>query len=250
MSSNIIFTIVLLPLTVFFALVVFRIHAFKHLKAWTIIAFVFFVGGIFFVGVISKQEIAKNEDEISVLVRLLHSEIDNIESISVNNKKSEYIKQSDIVLNKIDSIALHIKEEEAYTDINIDKRIAQIRKIVKDSKYLVETLNDTINIMNMVIDKQYEVTDEEINIQKLPLSNERNFSFLLKIYDKNLRERAKAIYIINKTTPSIGKTYRYKNKQNHFVLPYFSPNTKLSYRIGILTYNDDRKTYTYYYVKV
>lgn len=249
MSSNIIFTIVLLPLTVFFALVVFRIHAFKHLKAWTIIAFVFFVGGIFFVGVISKQEIAKNEDEISVLVRLLHSEIDSIESISVNNKKSEYIKQSDIVLKKIDSIALRIKEE-AYTDINIDKRIAQIRKIVKDSKYLVETLNDTINIMNMVIDNQYEVTDEEMNIQKMPLSNERNFSFLLKIYDENLRGRAKAIYIISKATPSVGKTYQYKNKQNHFVLPYSSQNTKLSYRIGILTYNEGRKTYTYYYIKV
>lgn len=220
------------------------------MKAWTIIAFVFFVGGIFLVGVISKQEIAKNEDEISVLVRLLHSEIDNIESISVNNKKTEYIKQSDIVLHKIDSIALRIKEEEAYTDINIDKRIAQIRKIVKDSKSLVETLNDTINIMDMVIENQYEVTDEEMNIQKLPLSNERNFSFLLKIYDENLRGRAKAIYIISKATPSVGKTYQYKNKQNHFVLPYFSQNTKLSYRIGILTYNEDRKTYTYYYIKV
>lgn len=250
MNSNIIFTIVLLSLTIFFALVVFRIHAFKHLKVWTIIAFVFFVGGIFLVGVISKQEIAKNEDEISVLVRLLHSEIDNIESISVNNKKTEYIKQSDIVLHKIDSIALRIKEEEAYTDINIDKRIAQIRKIVKDSKSLVETLNDTINIMDMVIENQYEVTDEEMNIQKLPLSNERNFSFLLKIYDENLRGRAKAIYIISKATPSVGKTYQYKNKQNHFVLPYFSQNTKLSYRIGILTYNEDRKTYTYYYIKV
>ena len=250
MNSNIIFTIVLLSLTIFFALVVFRIHAFKHLKVWTIIAFVFFVGGIFLVGVISKQEIAKNEDEISVLVRLLHSEIDNIESISVNNKKTEYIEQSDIVLHKIDSIALRIKEEEAYTDINIDKRIAQIRKIVKDSKSLVETLNDTINIMDMVIENQYEVTDEEMNIQKLPLSNERNFSFLLKIYDENLRGRAKAIYIISKATPSVGKTYQYKNKQNHFVLPYFSQNTKLSYRIGILTYNEDRKTYTYYYIKV
>lgn len=250
MSSNIIFTIVLLSLTLFFALVVFRKHAFIHLKAWTIIAFVSFVGGIFLVGVISKQEIAKNEDEISALVRLLHSEIDSIESISVNNKKTEYIKQSDIVLHKIDSIALRIKEEEAYTDINIDKRIAQIRKIVKDSKSLVETLNDTINIMDMVIENQYEVTDEEMNIQKLPLSNERNFSFLLKIYDENLRGRAKAIYIISKATPSVGKTYQYKNKQNHFVLPYFSQNTKLSYRIGILTYNEDRKTYTYYYIKV
>ena len=194
MSSNIIFTMVLLLLTVFFALVVFRTHAFKHLKAWTIIAFAFLVGGIFLVGVISKQEITKNEDEISVLVRLLHSEIDKIESISASNQKSEYIKQSDIVLNKIDSIALHIKEEEAYTDINIDKRIAKIREIVNESKSLVETLNDTIYIRDLVIDNQYEVTDEEMNIQKLPLSNKSNFSFLLKIYDENLRERAKAIY--------------------------------------------------------
>lgn len=68
-------------------MVVFRIHAFKHLKAWTVIAFAFLVGGIFLVGVISKQEITKNEEEISVLVRLLHSEIDNIESISASNKK-------------------------------------------------------------------------------------------------------------------------------------------------------------------
>ena len=194
MSSNIIFTMVLLLLTVFFALVVFRTHAFKHLKAWTIIAFAFLVGGIFLVGVISKQEITKNEDEISVLVRLLHSEIDKIESISASNQKSEYIKQTDIVLNKIDSIALHIKEEEAYTDINIDKRIAKIREIVNESKSLVETLNDTIYIRDLVIDNQYEVTDEEMNIQKLPLSNKSNFSFLLKIYDENLRERAKAIY--------------------------------------------------------
>lgn len=250
MSSNIVFTIVLLPLTVFFALVVFRKHAFKHLKTWTIIAFAFLVGGIFLVEDISKQEIAKNEDEISVLVRLLHSEIDNIESISADNKKSEYIKQSDIVLNKIDSIALRIKEEEAYTAINIDKRIAQIRKIVKDSKSIVETLNDTIYIKDMVIDSQYEVTDEEMNILKLPLSNERNFSFLLKIYDENLRGRAKAIYIISKATPSVGKTYQFKNKQNHFVLPYFSHNIKLSYKIGVLTYNENRKTYTYYYIKV
>lgn len=250
MSSNIIFTLVLLSLTVFFALVVFRTHAFKHLKFWTIIAFAFLVGGIFLVGVISKQEIAKNEDEISVLVSLLHSEIDNIESFSAGNKKSEYIKQSDIVLNKIDSIALRIKEEEAYTSINMDKRIAQIRQIVKDSKSLVETLNDTIHIMDMVIDSQYEVTDEEMNIQELPLANERYFSFLLKIYDENLRDRAKAIYIISNATPSVGKTYQYKNKQNHFVLPYFSHNTKLSYRIGILTYNENRKTYTYYYKKV
>ena len=160
MSSNIIFTMVLLLLTVFFALVVFRTHAFKHLKAWTIIAFVFLVGGIFLVGVISKQEITKNEDEISVLVRLLHSEIDKIESISASNQKSEYIKQSDIVLNKIDSIALRIKEEEAYTDINIDMRIAKIREIVNESKSLVETLNDTIYIRDLVIDNQYEVTDE------------------------------------------------------------------------------------------
>lgn len=250
MSSNIIFTIVLLLLTVFFALVVFRTHAFKHLKAWTIIAFAFLVGGIFLVGVISKQEITKDEDEISVLVRLLHSEIDKIESISASNQKSEYIKQSDIVLNKIDSIALHIKEEEAYTDINIDKRIAKIREIVNESKSLVETLNDTIYIRDLVIDNQYEVTDEEMNIQKLPLSNKSNFSFLLKIYDENLRERAKAIYIISTTNPSVGKTYQYKNKQNHFVLPYFSQNTKLSYRIGILTYNENRKTYTYYYINV
>ena len=158
MISNIIFTMVLLPLTVFFALVVFRIHAFKHLKAWTVIAFAFLVGGIFLLGVISKQEITKKEDEISVLVRLLHSEIDNIESISASNKKTEYIKQSDIVLSKIDSIALRIKEEEAYTDINIDKRIAKIREIVNESKYLVETLNDTIYIRDLVIDNQYEVT--------------------------------------------------------------------------------------------
>ena len=249
MSSNIIFTMVLLPLIVFFALVVFRIHAFKHLKAWTIIAFAFLVGGVSLVGVISKQEILKNEDEISVLVRLLHSEIDNIESISAN-KKSEYIKQSDIVLDKIDSIASRIKVEEAYTDINIDKRIAQIRKIVKDSKYLVETLNDSIYIRDLVIYNQYEVTDEEMSIQKLPLSNKDNLSFLLKIYDENLRERAKAIYIISNITPSVGKTYQYKNKRNHFVLPYFSQNTKISYKIGILVYNENRKTYTYYYIKV
>ena len=102
----------------------------------------------------------------------------------------------------------------------------------------------------MVIDSQYEVTDEEMNILKLPLSNERNFSFLLKIYDENLRGRAKAIYIISKATPSVGKTYQFKNKQNHFVLPYFSHNTKLSYKIGVLTYNENRKTYTYYYIKV
>ena len=249
MSSNIIFTMVLLPLIVFFALVVFRIHAFKHLKAWTIIAFAFLVGGVSLVGVISKQEILKNEDEISVLVRLLHSEIDNIESISAN-KKSEYIKQSDIVLDKIDSIASHIKVEEAYTNINIDKRIAQIRKIVKDSKYLVETLNDSIYIRDLVIYNQYEVTDEEMDIQKLPLSNKDNLSFLLKIYDENLRKRAKAIYIISNITPSVGKTYQYKNKRNHFVLPYFSQNTKISYKIGILVYNENRKTYTYYYIKV
>lgn len=240
---------VLLPLIVFFALVVFRIHAFKHLKAWTIIAFAFLVGGVSLVGVISKQEILKNEDEISVLVRLLHSEIDNIESISAN-KKSEYIKQSDIVLDKIDSIASHIKVEEAYTNINIDKRIAQIRKIVKDSKYLVETLNDSIYIRDLVIYNQYEVTDEEMDIQKLPLSNKDNLSFLLKIYDENLRKRAKAIYIISNITPSVGKTYQYKNKRNHFVLPYFSQNTKISYKIGILVYNENRKTYTYYYIKV
>ena len=249
MSSNIIFTMVLLPLIVFFALVVFRIHAFKHLKAWTIIAFAFLVGGVSLVGVISKQEILKNEDEISVLVRLLHSEIDNIESISAN-KKSEYIKQSDIVLDKIDSIASRIRVEEAYTDINIDKRIAQIRKIVKDSKYLVETLNDSIYIRDLVIYNQYEVTDEEMSIQKLPLSNKDNLSFLLKIYDENLRERAKAIYIISNIIPSVGKTYQYKNKRNHFVLPYFSQNTKISYKIGILVYNENRKTYTYYYIKV
>lgn len=249
MSSNVIFTLVLLPLAAFFALVVFRTHAFKHLKVWTVIAFAFLVGGVFLVGVVSRQEIAKSEDEISVLVRLLHSEIDKIESISASNQKTEYIKQSDIVLNKIDSIALHIKEEEVYTDINIDKRIAQIRKIVKDSKSLVETLNDTIYIRDLIIDNQYEVTEEEMSIHKLPLSNEDNLSFLLKIYDENLRKRAKAIYIISNATPSVSQTYQYKNKQNHFVLPYFSQNTKLSYKIGILAYNEKRKTYTYYYIK-
>lgn len=250
MNSNVIFTMVLLPLTVFFALVVFRTRAIKHLKAWTMIAFAFLVGGVFLVGVISKQEIAKSEDEIFVLVRLLHSEIDNIESISASNQKSEYIKQSDIVLNKIDSIALRIKEEEAYTDINIDKRIAQIRKIVKDSKSLVETLNDTIDIKNLKIDTQHEVTDEEMGIQRLPLSNKRNLSFLLKIYDENLRRKAKAIYIISNATPTVGQTYQYKNRQNHFVLPCLSQNTILTYKIGILTYNEIRKTYTYYYIKI
>lgn len=250
MSSHVIFAIVLLALTVFFALVVFRTYAFKHLKAWTIIAFAFLVGGVFLVGVVSKQEIEKNENEISVLVRLLHSEIDKIESISAINQKSEYIKQSDNVLSKIDSIALRIKEEEAYTDINIDKRIAQIKKIVKDSKTLVETLNDTVYIGDLLIDNQYEVTGEEICIQKLPLSNENNLSFLLKIYDENLRKRAKAIYIMSSATPSVGQTYQFKNKQNHFVLPNFFQNEKLSYKIGILIYNENSKTYTYYYIKV
>lgn len=250
MSSNIIFTMVLLPLTVFFAFVVFRTHTIRHLKAWTIIAFAFFVGGIFLVGKVSKQEIAKSEDEISVLVRLLHSEIDSIESVSATNKKAEYIKQSEIVLNKIDSIALHIREKEAYTNINIDRRIEKVRKIVKDSKNLVESLNDTLYIKGLKIDKQLQVTDEEMCIQTLPLSNNKNLSFLFKIYDNNLREKAKAIYIISDATPPVAQTYLYKKKQNHFVLPYFTQSTKLSYKIGILAYNENSKTYTYYYIKV
>lgn len=250
MSSNVIFAIVVISLTVFFAFVVFKTYAIKHLKIWTIIAFTFLIGGVYLIGIASEHELAKNESKISTLVSLLHSEIDSIESVTAINKKAEYIKRSEIVLNKIDSIALHIKEEEAYTNINIDKRIAQIRKIVKDSKSLVETLNDTIYIRDLVIDNQYEVTYEEMGIQKLPLSNKANWSFLLRIYDENLRKRAKAIYIISNTTPSVCQTYQYKNKQNYFVLPNFSQNTKVSYKIGILAYNENRKTYTFYYIRV
>lgn len=197
---------------------------------------------------IADNEIHKSEREISVLCDLLHSEIDSIESISAIDKKLEYLSQSDRVLKQIDSIALSINEQKVFANIDLDSRLHKIRNIINHSKFLVESLNDTITIKNLNIYAQYEVTNEEMCIQKLSLSNESNLSFILKIYDPNLRKRAKAIYIVD--TKEQNKVYLYKDKQNHFVLPVTSQKDSYFYKIGILAYNDANKKYTYYYIKI
>ena len=150
-------------------------------------AFALFVGGIMTLRYIADNEIHKSEREISVLCDLLHSEIDSIESISAIDKKLEYLSQSDRVLKQIDSIALSINEQKVFANIDLDSRLHKIRNIINHSKFLVESLNDTITIKNLNIYAQYEVTNEEMCIQKLSLSNESNLSFILKIYDPNLR---------------------------------------------------------------
>ena len=180
-----------------------------------------------FVKFLAEGEIRKDEDEIFSLVSLLHSEIDSISSISAINKKYEYIKQTDQVLKQIDSIAIRIKEQDVYTDIDIDKRLNSIHNIINHTIILVETLNDTVSINNLVIEKSYMVTTEEMNIQELPLSNERNLSFMLRIYDDGLRDKAKAIFIVDKS--NVGIAYQYKKKQNHFVLPAPSQHIDNSY---------------------
>lgn len=248
MTTNLLFGFIVSALAIFFLLVVFRRKPIGHLKRWTIIAFVFLVGGLMLVTFLAEDEIRKDENEISSLVSLLHSEIDSISSISAVNKKYEYIKQTDLVLRQIDSIALRIKKQEVYTDMDIDKRINSIRTIIGHSKTLVETLNDTVSINNGMVGKCYRVTEEEMNIQKLPLSNERNLSFMLRIYDDRLRDKAKAIFIVDKE--NVGTAYQYKDKQNHFVLPMPSLNGDTSYKIGILTYNESDNNYTYYYIQI
>lgn len=248
MTSNILFIIIILSLAVFFILVVFKTHVFHNLKRWTVLAFALFVGGIMTLRYIADNEIHKGEREISVLCDLLHSEIDSIESISAIDKKLEYLSQSDRVLKQIDSIALSINEQKVFANIDLDSRLHKIRNIINHSKFLVESLNDTITIKNLNIYAQYEVTNEEMSIQKLSLSNESNLSFILKIYDPNLRKRAKAIYIVD--TKEQNKVYLYKDKQNHFVLPVTSQKDSYFYKIGILAYNDANKKYTYYYIKI
>ena len=239
MTSNILFIIIILSLAVFFILVVFKTHVFHNLKRWTVLAFALFVGGIMTLRYIADNEIHKSEREISVLCDLLHSEIDSIESISAIDKKLEYLSQSDRVLKQIDSIALSINEQKVFANIDLDSRLHKIRNIINHSKFLVESLNDTITIKNL---------NEEMSIQKLSLSNESNLSFILKIYDPNLRKRAKAIYIVDKKEQN--KAYQYKDKQNHFVLPITSHRDGYFYKIGILAYNDANKKYTYYYIKI
>lgn len=248
MVTNLLFCLIICALAVFFLVVVFYRKHLRNLRIWTFCAFSFLVGGLMFVKFLAEGEIRKDENEISSLVSLLHSEIDSISSISAINKKSEYLKQTDRVLKQIDSIALRIKKQEAYTDIDIDSRLNSIRNIINQSKTLVETLNDTISINNFMIEKSYRVTEEEMKIQVLPLSNERNLSFMLRIYDEGLRDKAKAIFIEDKA--NIGIAYQYKDKQNHFVLPLSSQYIENSYKIGILTYNESDKNYTYYYIQI
>lgn len=248
MTTNLLFGFIIFVLIVFFLMVVFKREPIGHLKRWTIIAFVFLVGGLTLVTFLAEEEIRKDEDEISSLVSLLHSEIDSISSVSAINKKYEYLQQTDQVLKQIDSIALRIKKQEVYTDTEIDKRINSIRTIIGHSKTLVETLNDTVSINNGMVGQSYRVTEEEMSIQKLPLSNERNLSFMLKIYDDTLRDKAKAIFIVDRE--NVGTAYQYKDKQNHFVLPVPSLNGDTSYKIGILTYNESDKNYTYYYIHI
>lgn len=248
MTSNILFIIIILSLAVFFILVVFKTHEFHNLKIWTVLAFALFIVGIVILRYIADNEIHKSESEISVLCNLLHSEIDSIESISAIDKKQEYLSQSDKVLKQIDSIALSINEQKIFTNIDLDSRVHKIRNIIKYSKFLVESLNDTVTIKDLNIYAQYEVTNEEMSIQKLSLSNESNLSFILKIYDPNLRKKAKAIYIVD--TKKQNKAYLYKEKQNHFVLPVISQEDGYLYKIGILAYNDADKKYTYYYIKI
>ena len=248
MTTNLLFGFIVFVLIVFFLMVVFRRKPIGHLKRWTIIAFVFLVGGLTLVTLLAEEEIRKEEDEISSLVSLLHSEIDSISSVSAVNKKYEYLQQTDQVLKQIDSIALRIKKQEVYTDTDIDKRLNSIRSIINHTKVLVETLNDTVSINNGMVGKYYQVTEEEMNIQKLPLSNERNLSFMLRIYDDRLRDKAKAIFIVDRE--NVGTAYHYKDKQNHFVLPMPSLNGDTSYKIGILTYNENDNNYTYYYIQI
>lgn len=248
MITNLLFGLIICAMAVFFLVVVFKRKHLRNLGIWTFCAFTLLVGGLILVKFIAEDEIRKDEDEISSLVSLLHSEIDSISSISAINKKSEYIKHSDQVLKQIDSIALRIKMQEAYTDIDIDSRLNSIRNIINHSKSLVETLNDTISINTLMIEKSYQVTEEEMNIQVLPLSNERNLSFMLRIYDKGLRDNAKAIFIVDKANTGIA--YQYKDKHNHFVLPAPSKNIVNSCKIGILTYNEFNKNYTYYYIQI
>lgn len=250
MISSISFLIIVSCLTVFFIWVLFRANTLKHVMKLTIAVFLFFLIGIYVTSFFAKQEIHKNENEITKLVSLLHSEIDSINYISTKKQKYDFIKHSDEVMTKIDSLTLQIKNQEAYTNINIDERIMKIRKIVCDSKKFVESLNDTLIINNLIIGKRYLVTDEEMSVQQLPLSNSQYFSFLLKIYDEKLRNDVKAIYILDNTKFHLEKTYQYKNKQNHFVLPRMYKGLAVSYDVGILTYNEKSITYTYYYIKV
>lgn len=151
MTSNILFIIIILSLAVFFILVVFKTHVFHNLKRWTVLAFALFVGGIMTLRYIADNEIHKSEREISVLCDLLHSEIDSIESISAIDKKLEYLSQSDRVLKQIDSIALSINEQKVFANIDLDSRLHKIRNIINHSKFLVESLNDTITIKNLNI---------------------------------------------------------------------------------------------------
>ena len=248
MTTNHLFGFIVFVLIVFFLMVVFRRKPIDHLKRWTIIAFVFLVGGLTLVTFLAEEDIRKDEGEISSLVSLLHSEIDSISSVSAVNKKYEYLRQTDQVLKQIDSIALRIKKQEVYTDTDIDKRLNSIRSIINHTKVLVETLNDTVSINNGMVGKYYQVTEEEMNIQKLPLSNERNLSFMLRIYDDRLRDKAKAIFIVDRE--NVCTAYHYKDKQNHFVLPVPSLNGDTSYKIGILTYNESDNNYTYYYIQI
>lgn len=248
MATDILFAIISFFLTAFFLLFVFKTHMFRHIRRWALGAFIFLVGGLMLVAFLAEEEIRKDENEISSLVSLLHSEIDSISSISAVNKKYEYLQQTDQVLEQIDSIALRIKKQEVYTDTDIDKRLNSIRSIINHTKVLVETLNDTVSIHNELVGQSYRVTEEEMNIQKLPLSNERNLSFMLRIYDDRLRDKAKAIFIVDKE--NVGTAYQYKDKQNHFVLPMPSPNSDTSYKIGILTYNESDSNYTYYYIQI
>ena len=148
MTSNILFIIIILSLAVFFILVVFKTHVFHNLKRWTVLAFALFVGGIMTLRYIADNEIHKSEREISVLCDLLHSEI---ESISAIDKKLEYLSQSDRVLKQIDSIALSINEQKVFANIDLDSRLHKIRNIINHSKFLVESLNDTITIKNLNI---------------------------------------------------------------------------------------------------
>lgn len=235
-------------MAVFFLVVVFNRKHLRNLGIWTFCAFLFLLGGLMFVKFLAEGEIRKDEDEIFSLVSLLHSEIDSISSISAINKKYEYIKQTDQVLKQIDSIAIRIKEQDVYTDIDIDKRLNSIHNIINHTIILVETLNDTVSINNLMIEKSYMVTTEEMNIQELPLSNERNLSFMLRIYDDGLRDKAKAIFIVDKS--NVGIAYQYKKKQNHFVLPAPSQHIDNSYKIGVLTYNETDNNYTFYYIQI
>ena len=86
MITNLLFSLIICAMAVFFLVVVFKRKHLRNLGRWTFCAFTLLVGGLMLVKFIAEDEIRKDEDEISSLVSLLHSAIDSISSISVINK--------------------------------------------------------------------------------------------------------------------------------------------------------------------